>query len=199
MSQKVNLINGNFITLDDHCPSAETISIINGKINGVNAWDHNSKSIDLNGATVIPGFTDSHFHLTNLGKQLDTLHLKGCNSPSEVVALVLEKSKILEDDEWIIGFGWDHNKWHEPLFPTADILNTLPISQPIMLNRIDGHSSWVNQKAMQLSGLSVSPNLPEGGEIINDCILIDNAMNPVQFVIPKPDESTVEKCINLAL
>ena len=47
MSQKVNLINGNFITLDDHCPSAETISIINGKINGVNALDHNSKSIDL--------------------------------------------------------------------------------------------------------------------------------------------------------
>ena len=199
MSQKVNLINGNFITLDDHCPSAETISIINGKINGVNALDHNSKSIDLNGATVIPGFTDSHFHLTNLGKQLDTLQLKGCNSPSEVAALVLEKSKILEDDEWIIGFGWDHNKWHEPLFPTADILNTLPISQPIMLNRIDGHSSWVNQKAMQLSGLSVSPNPPEGGEIINDCILIDNAMNPVQVVIPKPDESIVEKWINLAL
>ena len=76
------LINGNFITLDDHCPSAETISIINGKINGVNALDHNSKSIDLNGATVIPGFTDSHFHLTNLGKQLDTLQLKGWLLPA---------------------------------------------------------------------------------------------------------------------
>ena len=199
MSQKVNLINGNFITLDDHCPSAETISIINGKINGVNALDHNSKSIDLNGATVIPGFTDSHFHLTNLGKQLDTLQLKGCNSPSEVVALVLEKSKILEDDEWIIGFGWDHNKWHEPNFPKADILNSLPISQPIMLNRIDGHSAWVNQKAMELSGLNVTPTPPDGGDIINDCILIDNAMNPVQFVMPKPDETIVEKWIKLAL
>ena len=199
MSQKVNLINGNFITLDKHCPIAEMISVVKGKINGVNALDHNSESIDLKGATVIPGFTDSHFHLTSLGKQLDSLQLKNCTSPLEVAELVLERSKRLGDDEWIIGFGWDHNKWHEPIFPTADILNTLPIPQPIMLNRIDGHSCWVNQKAMELSGLHVSPNPPEGGDIINDCILIDNAMNPVQFVIPKPDETTVEKWIELAL
>ena len=68
-----------------------------------------------------------------------------------------------------------------------------------MLNRIDGHSAWVNQKAMELSGPNVTPVPPDGGDIINDCILIDNAMNPVQFVMPKPDESTVEKWINLAL
>ena len=99
MSQKVNLINGNFITLDNHCPIAEMISVVNGKINGVNALDHNSESIDLKGATVIPGFTDSHFHLTNLGKQLDSLQLKNCTSPLEVAELVLERSKRLGEDE----------------------------------------------------------------------------------------------------
>ncbi|MBC8256391.1 MAG: amidohydrolase [Candidatus Marinimicrobia bacterium] len=199
MSQKVNLINGNFITLDAQCPNAEMISVVNGKIYGVNALDHNVESIDLKGATVIPGFTDAHFHLTNLGKQLDTLQLKECKSSLEVAEKVLKKSAELSENDWIIGFGWDHNKWQDPQFPNADILNSLPISQPIMLNRIDGHSCWVNQKAMELSGLNVSPNPPEGGDIINDCILLDNAMNPVQFIIPKPDEITVEKWINLAL
>ena len=63
MSGKINLINGNFITLDDHCSAAEIISIENGKIASVNASDHRCENIDLNGATVLPGFVDSHFQL----------------------------------------------------------------------------------------------------------------------------------------
>ena len=93
MSGKINLINGRFITLDDHCPIAETISIERGKISGINSSDHHCKNIDLKGATVIPGFVDSHFHLMNLGKQLDTLRLKGCTSPNQIVDLILDKKE----------------------------------------------------------------------------------------------------------
>ena len=63
MSKKINLINGNFITLDKACPYAESISIENGKICGINSIDHNCKNINLKGATIIPGFVDAHFHL----------------------------------------------------------------------------------------------------------------------------------------
>ena len=199
MSRKVNLINGNFITLDDSCPIADTISVEKGRIAGINATDHNCENIDLQGAAVIPGFTDSHFHLSNLGKQLHSLNLRNCQSSKDVAERVVTRSRELAKCDWIFGFGWDHNKWADREFPTADLLNDLAISQPVMLTRIDGHSCWVNQKAMQLSGLDVSINPPEGGDIINDCILIDNAMNPVQFVIPKPDEAIVEKWIKLAL
>ena len=80
MSRKVNLINGNFITLDDQCSFAETISVENGRIAAINAIDQNCENIDLQGATAIPGFTDSHFHLRNLGKQLDSLNLRNCQS-----------------------------------------------------------------------------------------------------------------------
>ena len=78
MSNKINLINANFITLDKQCQRAETISIVDNKIAAINSIDPNFKSIDLKGSTVIPGFVDSHFHLTNLGKQLATLQLKDC-------------------------------------------------------------------------------------------------------------------------
>ena len=101
MSNKINLINGNFITLDDTCPSAEMISVENGKIAGINAIDHNCESIDLDGATVIPGFVDAHFHLVNLGKQTDTLKLKNCRSAKSIADLVLQKSKNIKDNEWI--------------------------------------------------------------------------------------------------
>ena len=199
MSGKINLINGNFITLDDQCPSAEIISIENGKIAGINASDHNCENLDLKGATVIPGFVDAHFHLINLGKQLDTLQLKNCGSSSEIANLVLDKSRSLTSTDWIIGFGWDHSRWQENKFPNSNILNDLSLIQPVMLTRIDGHSCWVNNVALEMSGLNIEADPPEGGKIINNCILIDNAMKPVTQLIPKSDTSTVEKWIKLAL
>ena len=199
MSNKINLINGNFITLDDHCPNAEIISIENGKICGINSKDHNHESFNLNGATVIPGFVDSHFHLVNLGKQLDTLQLKNCMSPTEISNLVLKKSTTINDSEWIIGFGWDQTNWTEKKFPEETILNQLNLTNPIMLTRIDGHSCWVNHIAMEMSGLHIKADPPEGGQIINNCILIDNAMKPVIRLIPKSEPKTIEKWIRLAL
>ena len=183
MSNKINLINGNFITLDDKCPTAEMISVDSGKIAGINAVDHNCENIDLGGSTVIPGFVDAHFHLGNLGKQTDALKLRDCSSAKIVSEKVLQKSTKVAENEWIFGFGWNNTKWNDQDFPSSDILNNLPISQPVMLTRIDGHACWVNQKAMHLSGLNVSSEPPDGGDIINDCILIDNAMKPVKFVI----------------
>ena len=150
MNHKINLVNGNIITLEKSCPTAESISIKEGKIAGINAPDHNSESIDLKGATVIPGFVDAHFHLVNLGKQIDTLNLRDCTAFQEIAEKVLQKSRETEDNEWIFGFGWDHTKWENTEYPTADVLNRLTIHQPVMLTRIDGHSCWVNQKAMQL-------------------------------------------------
>jgi len=199
MSDKINLVNGNIITMDSVCPAAESISIEAGKIAGINSIDHNYGTFDLKGATVIPGFVDSHFHLVNLGKQKDTLNLRQCKSPKEIASQVLQKSKELNENDWIIGFGWDHTKWNESKFPTENILNDLEIAQPVMLTRIDGHSCWVNQHAMYISGLDVSLEVPKGGDIINNCILIDNAMNPVQFVIPKPSENKIKKWIKLAM
>ena len=198
MSEKMNLINGNFITLDDHCDAAEMISIKNGKIAGINALDNHCENIDLKGATVIPGFVDAHFHLVNLGKQLDTLQLKSCTSPAEIAGLVLNKSKGIPETDWIIGFGWDHSRWQENEFPKENILNELHLKQPVMLTRIDGHSCWVNNVAMEMSGLNIEADPPDGGKIINSCILIDNAMHLISQHIPKLDAITVKKWIKHA-
>ena len=193
-----NLINGNIVTLDDCNPITDSITIKDGFIDSIGEINTNKKNIDLKGATVIPGFIDAHFHLTNLGKRLDMLQLKKCRSPLEILELIVEKSKQIDSNEWIMGFGWDHNKWDTSSYPEKNILNELSIPNPIMLTRIDGHSCWVNKNAIQLANIDLS-DIPEGGNIINDCILVDNAMNPIQRIIPKSDEKMVEKWIRLAL
>ena len=193
-----NLINANIITLDDDNLDIKSLTVSNGKIELINTINTAYKTIDLQGSTVIPGFIDSHFHITNFGKRLDMLQLKKCKSSQEIAEMVLEKSQIIGPNDWIVGFGWDQTKWSKNSFPQKKILNNLNISQPIMLTRIDGHSSWVNEKAIQLSNLNLSSPIA-GGDIINDCILIDNAMNPVQHIIPKSDKKMIEKWIKMAL
>ena len=164
----------------------EPLNLINGKIYSIDNPNPSFKTINLNQATVIPGFIDAHFHITNLGKRLEMVNLKKLNSPEQIVELVYKKSQELSEGEWIQGFGWDQNLWNKSEFPLQEILNEKIKNHPVFLTRIDGHCAWVNEYALKLADMDTSINI-EGGSIINECILVDNAMNPVKNKIP--DES----------
>ena len=92
--QSLNLINGNIITLDEQNPSASSLCIENGKISSLNVNMPNYKTIDLNGATVIPGFIDAHLHLKNFGKRLEQLNLKGIQSLDEIEKIIQLTNKF---------------------------------------------------------------------------------------------------------
>ena len=144
MYSSYNIINSNIITLNKDNPILNSVTIKNGKIIAINSPKSTFKSIDLSGATVLPGITDSHFHLKNLGKRLEQLHLKGAKSIEEIVKMVEQKTNELPIGSWIKGFGWDQSLWPDENFPKLTVLNSISPSHPIMLTRVDGHSIWVN-------------------------------------------------------
>ena len=74
--ESYNLINANIITLQTKVRTASSITIDNGKIEALDKPNSNYKTLDMRGATIIPGFIDAHFHLKNYGKRLDMLNLK---------------------------------------------------------------------------------------------------------------------------
>ena len=195
-----NLINANIITLNKKIPSASSLIINNGKIASIDRVNNKYPTIDLGGATIIPGFIDAHYHLKNYGKRLSQINLKNVTSKKIIVNKIQDKIKKVDRNQWILGFGWDQNLWSDKNFPTKDLLNNISPNNPIYLIRIDGHSAWVNDKAIKLLETDFdSIKRIEGGKILNDCILIDNAMNPFRLILPKDNKSEIKSWIQLAV
>ena len=196
-TEPLNLINGKIITLNSNKPLAENITIKNGKIYSLNQPNASFKTIDLNGACVIPGFIDAHFHVTNLGKRLEMVNLKNVDSEEKIIELIDQKSKKVKNGTWIQGFGWDQNLWADKKFPHEKLLNQKIKNNPVFLTRIDGHCAWVNRCAMQLCGIDPNVNI-DGGTIINNCILVDNAMDLVRKFLPPESKEMIKKWILIA-
>ena len=100
-----NLINGNIITLNNIVPTANSITICDGHIESINSINNKYPSIDMRGGTVLPGLVDSHFHLSNFGKRLEMINLKGLKSVDSIVSEVTKKINDLCSLNCTIGLG----------------------------------------------------------------------------------------------
>ena len=193
-----NITNAKIISLDKKYPHPKSLTIKKGIIDSINELDSRVETIDLKGATIIPGFIDSHFHLRNLGKRLDMIQLKRIDSLKMIQKLVIDEIEKRKSGDLILGFGWDQNLWESKDFPTPDILNSVAPNHPIIFTRIDGHAIWVNQKCLDMVGYNFADGIPEGGDIVNDCVLIDNAMSITRELNQENTLHNVKKWINNA-
>ncbi|MEZ4800369.1 MAG: amidohydrolase [Flavobacteriales bacterium] len=144
---------------------------------------------DARKRAIYPGFIDGHCHFLAYGLMLHDANLVGAESFEEVVNRVVEYAPTRQS-EWIIGRGWDQNDWQAQQFPSKDTLDILFPDTPVYLSRIDGHAILVNQKALELAGITGSTTISGGIIEKNDKgqltgVLVDNAMNPVMSVMPE--------------
>jgi len=193
------IVNGNIITVDAAQPRAEAVAVRGGLILAVgNSADMmalkgpGTESLDLAGATLIPGFIEAHAHLLYLGRALQELKLAKAATFSEVVAMVAQAAQDKPPGEWIIGSGWHQEKWREAPepavegYPTHDALSRVSPDNPVLLYHASGHAALVNARAMQLAGLEADAPAPAGGRILHDTqgrptgVLLDAAIAPVR-------------------
>lgn len=175
-----------------------------------------TKQVDLQGKTVLPGLIDAHGHILGLGAYLLEVDLRGASSEQEAVSRVMQyvgkQSKAISKEEnsqsndirWIIGDGWNQVLWPSKSFPTRASLDKALPNTPVILSRVDGHAVWVNSKALALAGIDRNTPSPSGGEIVKDemgeptGLLIDNAENLLRSVIPKPSLSELTEYLDIA-
>lgn len=164
-----------------------------------------TRVVDLDGATVVPGFNDSHCHLYGLGKALAEIDLVGTVSPEEVAARVAAAHAAMPGDTWLQGRGWDQNDWVVKEYPTRALLDAVVGDRPVLIRRVDGHAALASSAALKLAGISAETADPAGGQILRDGegnptgLLIDNGVDLVRAVIPEPGTAEVARRVRLAI
>ncbi|MCU1227979.1 MAG: putative secreted protein [Acidobacteria bacterium] len=152
----------------------------------------NAHVVDATGATILPGLTDAHGHLYGLGLSLDTVNLGGAPTYDEAIARVKDRASRAHANEWILGRGWDQNRWPGRQFPTAAPLDAAIADHPVWLRRVDGHAGVANSAAIRAAGVTRDTPDPEGGRILRDAhgeptgVFIDGAMSLIDAKVPPP-------------
>lgn len=192
------LVNGTVYTLDEERPKAQAVAVIGNRIAvvGVNGdvepfIGPDTRVIDLEGQTVVPGLKESHGHLMGIGYARMTVNLVGISGYDELIERVLAAADGIGEGEWITGRGWHEEKWTDRSsltvrgFMTHHKLSEAVPDIPVYLRRADGHAGFANARAMELMGLDRATQSPEGGDIIRDeegnptGVLVDKAMGLV--------------------
>lgn len=175
-----------------------SVVVSNGKIIAVGPADSiraahpNARVIDVQGTTVMPGLTDAHGHLYGLGLSLDTVNVIGAPSYADVIARVRDRAQRAVRGEWILGRGWDQNRWPDKQFPTASPLDAAVADHPVWIRRVDGHAGIANTAAMRAAGITAETKDPEGGRLLRDGagnptgVFIDGAMQLIDSKVPPP-------------
>jgi len=155
--------------------------------------------LDLDGAWVIPGLTDAHAHLYNLGLSLTRVDLRGTVSAADCVERAREMERGLAAGAWLRGRAWDQNDWAEQVFPTRQVLDAAFGDRPVYFRRVDGHAAWVSSATLALAGIDATTPDPGGGEILRDSegiptgILVDNAEDLVSDILNEPGPEEIER------
>jgi predicted amidohydrolase YtcJ len=205
--------NGNVYTANDKSPKAQAIAVKDDRIvfvgSNVAAQKYvgpNTRVVDLKGNTVLPGFTDSHQHLSGVGQREMTLNLEGTTSLEDFLAKVKARVDQAKPGEWVTGRGWIETHWQPPVFPTRWDLDKVSPNNPVILGRADGHGAVANSAALKIAGVDKNTANPFGGEISKDKqngepngMLLDAAQGLVRRKVPPTTAEDAERAVVLGV
>ena len=187
-SPELIVINADIRTADPIRMRASAFAIEAGKFTAVGTNEEilklvepNTRVLDAEGKSVLPGFIDSHTHLSSGAKIVTGINLTGIREKSVWLDMIKKRAQTMEPGEWLLGGRWDHTFENKGL-PTRWELDNVSPNNPVALSDIDGHSMWVNSLAIEKANLKADSEVPMGGQILLDesgvpnGILLEGAM-----------------------
>lgn len=168
------VVNADIRTSDPARPAAQAFAVTDGKFVAVGTKEDirqlagdDTEVIDAGGASVLPGFIDGHTHIGGGADLVNGVDLYGIPDKKVWLRMIGERSAQLPAGEWLVGGRWDYTLAEGEL-PTREDIDSVVPDRPVALDDVDGHSTWVNSKAMELLGITRDTPVPEGGEIVLD-------------------------------
>ncbi len=203
--------NGIIYTMENEFSTVEAVLVEEGGIRAVGTFEalknQADEVIDLQGATMYPGFVDSHLHMVAHGEKLQRLDLTHATSAEQILALVSQAAATLEAGQWLFGEGWSEHNFQDGCIPTKEELDQIS-EAPILLTRVCHHVVLANSAALATGHITMQTEDPPGGKIGRHAdghlngLLYELAINLVTDEIPKEGEAyinSLETALNQAV
>ena len=184
--------------------SGRTIAFVGSNEEAMSYQNDQSRVIDLDGATVIPGLVDSHTHVFELGERIDRVNLVDAKTEEDAVALIVERAKEVPEGDWIIGLGWDEGAWADN-YPDKLLLSEAVPNHPVFMRGLHGFADWCNQMALDNGRITAATPVPVGGEMRLGAdgepngLFLNNAVAVLRATMPEPSDEELRRQLLLGL
>ena len=193
-------------TADPARPWADAVAVRAGRVAAVGPEGEVAalrgpaiRVLRLDGGLVLPGFQDAHVHTAAGGLELARCDLHEVE-PQGYAAAVARYAADHPDAPWVVGGGWVMDAFGVA-GPRLATLDAVVGDRPVLLESTDGHSAWVNRRAMELAGITRATPDPPRGRIERDAdgeptgALHEAAMALVGDLVPRPDQAEWEAAV----
>jgi hypothetical protein len=192
-------------------PDGDTVAVKDGKILYIGTAEEarryardSTRTMDVSGATVVPGLIDSHTHVAGLGELESQVSLFGVKTEEEAVQRVVDAASNVPEGEWILARGWDDSDWANR-YPTWDLLSEKFPKNPVVMQSLHGFAVWGNKKAFEAAGIGMDTPAPSGGRILKDAagnltgIVLDRAGRLLTDAVPEPTPEQLKGYVKAGL
>ena len=169
------LRNGAVYTVDAARSWAQAVAVKDGKIvfvgRDADLGDRigaATQVVDLEGRMLMPGMQDAHIHPISGGIEASACDLNGKRSAEEYLATIKAYADAHPDEPWILGGGWLMSAFGPGAMPAKELLDAVVSDRPVYLTSTDGHTTWVNSKALEIAGITRETPDPADGRIDRD-------------------------------
>lgn len=196
------LRNGTIWTADPARPWAESVLVRGNAIAAVGSDAEVAKQaagarvVDLKKRLTVPGFNDAHLHFLGGSMGLTQIDLNGICTLEAMQAEVAKFAKAHPKDKWLSGRGWEYVCIPQGRLPNKEDLDKVVPDRPVFLSAYDGHTAWVNSKALEMAQITKDTTFTGFGEIVKDPktgeptgTLKEGAMGLVRRLIPAADRN----------
>ena len=203
--------NARVYTVDPARPWAEAVAVKDGRVLFVGpakaALRHKGAGtavVDAGGRLVLPGFMDSHVHFVSGSLNLARIDLAGTKTVAEVQERIRAHVAANPGTGWVQGRGWMYPAFPGNM-PDKALLDAVVPDRPAFMRCADGHSSWVNSKALAIAGIDRATEDPANGRVVRDAngeptgALLEEASSLVAKFIPEPTPEETLSALRVGL
>lgn len=154
-----------------------------------------TRVVDLRGAMVLPGIMDTHTHFVSGSLMRTQVALDDAMTPSDVARRIAAYARAHPGAGWILGGNWQYDAFVPGGLPTKALIDAIVPDRPVALDAFDGHSLWVNSRALAIAGITRETPDPKFNGVVIGTIVRDPATGEPTGVFKEGAQDLVRRVI----